>query len=50
MSGIGVVILGGIIKANDFLGFTVILFATVHSCTLASSELMLSASVEVLGE
>ena len=30
MSGMEVVILGGIIKANDFSGLTVILFATVN--------------------
>ena len=45
-----VVILEGIIKANDFSGLTVIVFATVHSCTFANSELMFSARVEVLGE
>ena len=50
MSGMEVVILGGIIKAHDFSGLTVILFATVHSCTFANSELMLLASVEVLRE
>ena len=50
MSGREVVILGGIIKANVFSGLTVLLFATVHSCTIANSELMFSASVEVLGE
>ena len=50
MSGMEEVVLGGIIKANDFSGLTVILFAIVHSCTFANSELMFSASVEVLGE
>ena len=50
MSRIKVVILGGIIKANDFSGSTVILFATVHSRTFANSELMFLDSVEVLGE
>ena len=50
MSGMEVVTLGGNIKANDFSGLTVILFATVHSCTFANSKLMFSASMEVLGE
>ena len=50
MLGIGVVILGGIINANDFSGFIVSLFATVHSCAFANLEFMFPASVEVLGE
>ena len=35
--GIGLVILGGNINAEDFLGLTVILLALVHSSTLRNS-------------
>jgi len=46
--GIGLKILGGIIKANDFWGFTVILLACFHSATFFNSESILSRKFEGL--